>query len=120
MIRKTLVLGASTNPNRYSYFAIERLTANKHEVRAVGKKEGEIFGVKIYAVNKIFSNIDTVTVYLNAKNQEEFYKYIIDLKPRRVLFNPGTENPFFEQLLTENNVAFERACTLVLLSIGEY
>lgn len=120
MIRKTLVLGASANPNRYAYFAIERLIANKHKVCAIGRKEGEVFGVKIYTSNIIFSDIDTVTMYLNAKNQEEFYNYIIDLKPRRVLFNPGTENPFFEQLLTENNIAFERACTLVLLSIGEY
>ncbi|MFK5958118.1 MAG: CoA-binding protein [Lutibacter sp.] len=120
MIRKTIVLGASTNPNRYSYLAIQRLVDSKHIVSAIGRKEGEVEGVKIYKEKILFKNIDTISIYLNAKNQEEYYKYIIELNPKRVLFNPGTENPFFEQLLTKNNITFERACTLVLLSIGEY
>jgi len=120
MNKKTLVIGASINPNRYSYVAIKKLVANNHKVKAVGIKEGVIDGVKIYTSNKLFKNVDTVTIYLNAKNQEMYYKYILELKPKRVIFNPGTENPFFEQLLKENNIAFERACTLVLLGIGEY
>ena len=120
MIKKTLILGASENPNRYSYSAMEKLLANGYKVSAIGKKEGQVFGVKIHTSHKMFVKVDTVTIYLNAKNQEEYYNYIIALKPQRVLFNPGTENVFFEQLLTENNIAFERACTLVLLSIGEY
>lgn len=120
MNKKTLVIGASTKPNRYSYIAIKKLVANKHKVKAIGRMEGAIDGVKIDASNKLFKNIHTVTIYLNAKNQEIYYQYIIELKPKRVIFNPGTENSFFEQLLAENNIAYERACTLVLLGIGEY
>jgi len=120
MTKKTLVLGASTNQNRYSHIAIQRLLLKNHSVRAIGKKEGVVSSVKIYTANELFKNIDTVTIYLNPKNQEEYYKYIIELNPKRVLFNPGTENPFFEQLLTKNNITFERACTLVLLGINRY
>lgn len=120
MIKKTLVLGASINPDRYSYLAINRLVDNGHEVRAIGIKEGEVSGVKIYTTKKMFRDIDTITLYLNKKNQAEFYDYILKLKPKRVLFNPGTENIELENLLSENNIAFEKACTLVLLGIGEY
>ncbi|MBL4939797.1 MAG: CoA-binding protein [Lutibacter sp.] len=117
---KTLVLGASTNPSKYSYLAINRLVTNGYKVYAIGTKEGTVGGVKITTKKKIFTDIDTVTLYVSAKNQADFYNYIIGLKPRRVLFNPGTENPFFERLLTKNNIEFERACTLVLLSLGAY
>jgi hypothetical protein len=87
---------------------------------AIGNKEGEVSGVKITRENVFFENIDTVTLYINKKNQEIFYDYIIGLNPKRVLFNPGTENKEFQNLLTKHNIAFEEACTLVLLSIGEY
>jgi len=120
MNKKTLVLGASTNPSRYSYLAIQRLISNKQQVKAVGRKEGEINGVKIRTTKKIFKNIHTITLYLNKKNQVEFYDYILEVKPKRVLFNPGTENIELEDLLFKNNIAFEKACTLVLLSLGEY
>ncbi|MBL4939183.1 MAG: CoA-binding protein, partial [Lutibacter sp.] len=96
---KTLILGASINPSKYSYLAINRLVANGHKVNAIGTKEGIVEGVKITTAKEKFRDIDTVTLYLNAKKQAEFYTYIIDLKPRRVLFNPGTENSFFEKLL---------------------
>jgi predicted CoA-binding protein len=117
---KTLVLGASTNPSKYSYLAISRLIASGYKVKAIGTKEGIVEGVKITTDKEIFTDIDTVTLYVSVKNQADFYNYIIDLKPRRVLFNPGTENSFFEQLLAKNNIAFERSCTLVLLSLGVY
>ena len=120
MSKKTLVLGASVNPNRYSYHAITRLIANNHEVRAIGNKLGEIDGVTISTIQEKFNDIDTVTIYLNKKHQHKYYDYIIGLKPKRVLFNPGTQNIEFEKLLTKNNIAFERACTLVLLSINQY
>ncbi len=120
MIRKTLVLGASENSTRYSNIAIKRLTSIGVEVKALGRKKGTVEGVLIETNLIEFEDIHTITLYLSAKNQEEYYNYIIALKPQRVLFNPGTENLFLEQLLTENNIAFERACTLVLLSIGEY
>ncbi len=120
MNKKTLVLGASTNPSRYSYLAIQRLISNKLEVKALGRKEGEVNSVKIHTVKKIFKNINTITLYLNKKNQVEFYDYILEIKPKRVIFNPGTENVELENLLFKNNIAFEKACTLVLLGIGKY
>jgi len=120
MTKKTLVIGASTNPNSYSNVAIQRLVANQHEVIALGKKEGEVSGVKILTSKKIVKDIDTVTLYLNKKNQVEYYDYLVELKPQRVLFNPGAENEELEKLLVKNNIAFERACTLVLLGIGAY
>ncbi|AMC10595.1 CoA-binding protein [Lutibacter profundi] len=119
-MKRTLVLGASINPNRYSYIAIQRLVEHKYEVRAVGRREGNICGVNIFKTKKIFKNIDTVSLYLGAKNQVEYYDYILKLNPKRVLFNPGTENSELEEILSLNNIAFERACTLVLLSIGAY
>lgn len=120
MIKKTLVIGASTNPSRYSFMAIQKLTNYGHPVMAIGNKVGEVSGVKITTEKVIFENIDTVTLYLNKKNQESFYDYIIGLNPKRVIFNPGTENVTLENLLTKNHIAFEEACTLVLLSIGKY
>lgn len=120
MIKKTLVIGASTNPSRYSYRAIQQLTANGHPVIGIGKKEGEVSGVKITDNKILFKDVDTVTLYLNKKNQQEYYNYIISLNPKRVLFNPGTENEELQNLLTKHHIAFEEACTLVLLSIGKY
>jgi hypothetical protein len=119
-MKKTLVFGASLKPNRYSNYAIKRLVANNHEVVAFGLKEGEVDGVNIDTVLKHYNNIDTVSLYLNAERQREYYEYIISLKPKRVIFNPGTENPEFFKLLKENNINFEVACTLVLLSTNQY
>lgn len=120
MSKKTLVIGASESPSRYSHHAIQRLIANNHEVKAIGSKLGEIGAVKIGIVQETFNDIDTITMYLNKRHQRKYYDYIIELNPKRVLFNPGTENEEFEKLLAKNNIAFERACTLVLLSINQY
>jgi predicted CoA-binding protein len=125
MIKKTLVLGASDNPRSYSFIAICRLKANGHPVNAVGKREAEVCGVKIVTTSRLLSgemleNIDTITLYLNKKNQHHFYDYIVALQPTRVIFNPGTENVEFEKLLKQHRISYERACTLVLLSIGQY
>jgi len=117
---KTLVLGASTTPSKYSNIAINRLVNQNFDVVAIGGKEGSVKGVKIYTTPNKFENIDTVTLYLNSKNQKDYYDYIINLKPRRVIFNPGAENDEFEKILSINNIASERSCTLVLLSIGAY
>jgi hypothetical protein len=119
-MQKTLVFGASLKPNRYSNYAIQRLVANNHNVVAFGLKAGEVDGVKIDTTLKPYKEIDTVTLYLNAKRQKEYYDYIISLKPNRVIFNPGTENPEFFQILKEHNINFEIACTLVLLSTNQY
>ena len=119
-MKKTLVFGASLNPNRYSNYAIQRLVANNHEVVAYGLREGNVEGVTIDTTLKPYKAIDTVTLYMNAKRQKEYYNYIIGLKPKRVIFNPNTENPDFFELLEENNIDFEIACTLVLLSTNQY
>ncbi|MEZ4796057.1 MAG: CoA-binding protein [Flavobacteriaceae bacterium] len=119
-MKKTLVFGASLKPNRYSYYVIQRLVANNQEVVAFGLREGDVDGVPIDTTLKPYSNIDTVTLYLNAERQKEYYNYIIGLKPKRVIFNPGTENPEFYKLLEDNGIRFEIACTLVLLSTNQY
>jgi len=118
--KKTLVLGASENPDRYSYRAINSLVRQGHPVVAVGLKEGRVAGVDIVRTPQPFPDVDTVTLYLNPKNQEPYYDYIVSLKPKRVVFNPGTENPVLIRLLRENNIVPEIACTLVLLATGQY
>jgi len=117
---KTLVIGASTNPERYSFKAINSLLNHKHSVVAIGQKIGEVSGVKIQTKQIPLKNIDTVTLYINAKNQRDYYNYILQLQPKRVIFNPGTENPEFYQLLKSNNIEVEVACTLVLLATNQY
>ncbi|EDM43939.1 hypothetical protein SCB49_10127 [unidentified eubacterium SCB49] len=120
MKKKTLVIGASLNPDRYSNIAINRLTTYEHPVQAIGLKEGVVAGVEISVEKEDFKGIDTVTLYLNPSRQEAYYTYILSLNPKRVIFNPGTENPDFYKLLKEHNIEFEVACTLVLLGTNQY
>ena len=120
MGKKTLVLGASNNPERYSFLVINRLVANNHAVRAIGLNGGDVHGVKIVNVKKLYQKIDTVTLYLNKENQKDYYEYIVALNPKRVIFNPGSENSELENILKKNNISFERSCTLTLLAIGQY
>ena len=119
-MQKTLVIGASTNPGRYSNTAIRRLVANNVETTAFGIRGGTVSGVQIKNNFDDFQNIDTVTLYLNPKNQQEYYQQIVDLEPRRVIFNPGTENPEFYKTLENAGIEVEIACTLVLLATGQY
>ena len=119
-MKKTLILGASLKTDRYSNYAIHSLIEAKHEVVGVGLKEGEVDGARIYKGLPKFENIHTVTLYLNPKRQKDYYDYVISLHPKRVIFNPGTKNMEFEKLLEENNIFYEDACTLVLLSTGQY
>ena len=119
-MKKTLVLGASLNPSRYSHMAINKLTSNNYKVVAIGLKRGEVAGVPIIKEKKLFDGIHSITLYLNQERQKEYYEYIISLKPNRVIFNPGTENPELYKLLGENNILAEVACTLVLLSTNQY
>lgn len=118
--KKTLVLGATTKPERYAFKAITMLVEKGHSVLAIGQNQGEVGGVKIRTKNIPLTNIDTVTLYLNPTRQRDYYNYIIETKPKRVLFNPGTENPEFYQLLKSNNIKVEVACTLVLLTTNQY
>lgn len=120
MNKKTLVLGASLKSQRYSNIATNRLRNYNHEVVAFGLRGGVINDVKIDTELINYEDIDTVTLYLNPKRQQEYYDYIINLKPNRVIFNPGTENPEFYALLKQNNIKVEVACTLVLLATNQY
>lgn len=118
--KKTLVLGASAKPTKYSYLAIEKLVDKGNSVLAIGQNSGEVAGIKIQTKAIPLKNIDTVTLYLNPANQREYYNYIVETKPKRVIFNPGTENPEFYQLLKLNDIKVEVSCTLVLLSTNQY
>jgi predicted CoA-binding protein len=117
---KTLVIGASTNKERYSYKAINNLIAKSHQVVAIGAKKGMVLDIPIETEKLDFHAIDTVTLYLNPKGQKEYYDYILSLKPRRVIFNPGTENEEFYKILKAHQIAFEESCTLVLLATNQY
>jgi predicted CoA-binding protein len=117
---KTLIIGASSNPERYSYLAAQKLLAHGFEIEMIGKRSDVIFDRTIDTDKKEFEDIDTVTMYISDKFQPEYYDYIISLNPRRVIFNPGTENPEFEKLLIHNDIHVEEACTLVLLGSGQY
>lgn len=118
--KKTLVLGASTKPDRYAFKAINMLVEKGHSVLAIGQNSGEVAGIKIQTKAVPLKNIDTITLYLNPLRQRDYYNYIIEAKPKRVVFNPGTENPEFYQLLELNDIKSEVACTLVLLSTNQY
>lgn len=120
MSKKTLVIGASLKPQRYSNIAINKLVNYNHEVVAIGLREGEVAGVTIDTNLMPYKDIDTVTLYLNPQRQKDYYNYIIGLNPKRILFNPGTENSEFQNILKQENVYFEEACTLVLLSTNQY
>jgi predicted CoA-binding protein len=119
-MKKTVVIGAVDNPERYAYKATIALQNKNHEVITVGIREGEINGIKIINGQPDIKDVDSVTLYVGPKNQPAWYDYIISLKPKRVIFNPGTENPEFENLLQKNNIEPVEACTLVMLSVGNY
>ncbi len=120
MVKKTLVLGTSLNPDRYSNIAARRLSLNKIEVIAFGLNKGKINGINIQNKLNPFKNVHTVTLYLNQQRQKGYYKYIISLNPKRVIFNPGTENTEFYKLLEKESISYIEACTLVLLSTNQY
>lgn len=120
MKKKTLVLGASTNPGRYANIAINRLIRAQVPTVALGLRKGEVAGVNIETEKVPFEDVHTVTLYLGPARQEEYYDYIVSLKPERVIFNPGTENPELYRLLQQNNIEIDVACTLILLSTQQY
>jgi predicted CoA-binding protein len=118
--KKTLILGASDNPERYANRAFHSLKYHGYEVVMIGNKDGNIDGVSMLKGTPHFNDIDTVTLYLNPKNQEVYYDYILSLKPKRIIFNPGTENPDLEEKAKQKGIETIEACTLVLLSIHQY
>ena len=122
MSKKTVIIGATPNTARYAYLAAEMLTEYDHEIVLVGVKTGEVFGNKILNIREkpAIENVDTVTLYIGAQHQPEWYNYIFSLKPKRIIFNPGTENNTFEQLAEEQGVEALEACTLVMLRTGQF
>lgn len=119
-MRKVIVLGASPNPNRYAYKATEKLLDAGFEVVPIGIREGSIKGVEIITEKVKYGDVDSITLYLSPKHQEEWKQYIIDLNPKRVIFNPGTENAAFAKELEKSGIVWEEACTLVLLSLDRF
>lgn len=120
MSKKTLVLGASPNPERYGFKATAMLNEYKHEVVAFGIKKGDVNGQVIINELPTDTDFDTITLYLGPPNQKQYYNYIVERKPKRVVFNPGTENAELEQLLSQNGIEPIEACTLVMLRTGQY
>ena len=116
----TLVLGASDNPQRYSYLAMSRLRSKGHPVVAIGRKQVKVGDVEIGTGKKDFPGVDTVTLYLSPARQKEYYDYILSLHPKRIIFNPGAENPELVLLAQAQGIEPLEACTLVLLSTGQY
>jgi predicted CoA-binding protein len=118
--KKTLVLGATPDASRYAYLAANRLVSKGHTIVNVGIKTGEVAGVPIEKPQTIHNDIDTVTLYVGPQNQPPLYDYILNTHPKRIIFNPGTENSELRRMANEKGIETEYACTLVLLSIGDY
>ena len=118
--KKTLVIGGSENPARYSNMAIRSLRENGVEVVSIAKRAGKVLDVKIETEFPENENIHTVTMYLGAPRQPEYYNQLLELKPKRVIFNPGAENDEFAGMLENNGVEAVEACTLVMLSTGQF
>jgi predicted CoA-binding protein len=116
----TVVLGASPNPGRYSYLAVTRLVAKGHPVLAIGKRDGHIGDTPITKEHPLPENVDTVTLYMNPVLQKEYYDYIFRLHPKRIIFNPGTENDDLAEQAESKGIEPVEACTLVMLSTGQY
>ena len=120
MKKKTLIIGATPNPSRYAYKAAHKLVQSGHPIINVGVKKGEVANHLIEKPDMTHSDIDTITLYVNPTNQKDLYQYILDTKPKRIIFNPGTENPELEAKAEQEGIETLEACTLVLLSINQY
>jgi predicted CoA-binding protein len=119
-MKKTAVIGASYNPERYSYRAIQALVQHGHETIAIGLREGTVAGINIQKKPEIGQKADTISLYVGAAHQQAWLPVILELAPRRVIFNPGSENPPFENSLLSKGIEIEHSCTLVLLATNQY
>ncbi len=122
MSKKTVIIGATTNPSRYAYTAAHLLTEYQHPIVPVGIKQGEVANQPILDLHERpeVTEVDTVTLYIGPRHQSEWYDYILGIKPQRIIFNPGTENSEFYQRATEQGIEAVEACTLVMLRAGTY
>lgn len=119
-MKNTLIIGATPNPTRYAFRAAQMLKSKGHDIINVGIKSGEVAGVTIEPQGEIHNDVDTITLYIGPDLQEGYFDYIVKTNPKRVIFNPGTENDKLEGLLRENGIEPVEACTLVLLATGQY
>jgi uncharacterized protein len=121
-MKKTLIVGATDNTSRYAYLAAQMLTEYGHEIIPIGIKTGKIFEREILDIKKrpAIQKVDTITLYIGPQHQPEWYDYLIGLKPKRIIFNPGTENPAFEKMAKEQGIDTLEACTLVMLRTRQY
>ena len=121
-MKKTVIIGATTNPARYAHLAAEMLTEHGHEIVPVGIRHGEVFGKPILDIRQkpLIKEVNTVTLYIGPHRQPEWVDYILSLKPKRIIFNPGTENPEFEKKATTSGIETVEGCTLVMLSTGQF
>ena len=121
-MKRTVIIGATTNPARYAYIAARMLTDYNHEIVPVGLKEGEVFGKEILDIleKPPVKDVDTVTLYIGPQRQPEYYNYILDMKPRRIIFNPGTENEVLEKMAEARGIEVIYGCTLVMLRSHQY
>lgn len=122
MNKKTVIVGATSNPSRYAYLAAERLSQKGHDIVPVGIKKGEVLNQPILDLKEkpAIREVDTVTMYINARHQKEWQEYILSLNPKRIVFNPGAENPELAQKASERGIEAINACTLVMLSAHTY
>lgn len=120
--KRTVILGASTNPARYSYKAARKLADYHHEIIPVGLKKGQVSGVDILDIRQrpVIDHVHTITLYMNPVHQQPYYDYILSLKPVRIIFNPGTENRELADLAEKENIVTDYNCTLVMLHAGIY
>lgn len=120
--KKTLIVGATPNTSRYAFAAANMLNERRYDFVPIGIKKGEVFGKAILDIKQKprVENVHTITMYIGPRHQPEWYEYLLSLSPQRVIFNPGTENFEFQRILKENGVRVEMACTLVMLSTGQY
>lgn len=122
MGKKTVIVGSSTNKGRYAWLAAQMLSEYGHPFVPLGIKKGEVLGEEILDIRKrpVIGDVDTITLYLSPVHQKEWYAYLLDLRPARIIFNPGTGNEEFEQLASDRGVEVMQACTLVLLRSNQF
>lgn len=121
-MKKTVIVGATPNTSRYAYMAAERLTEHEHEIVPVGIKKGQVFGKDILPIRELpeIADVHTITMYIGARHQQEYYEYLLALNPKRIIFNPGTENQEFMSMAEEKGIEVVPGCTLVMLGVGNY
>ena len=118
--RKTVVIGASEKQERTSNQAVQLLSDYGHEVVGIGRKAGQIADTEIQTGQPVIAKVDTISMYISPENQTGMYDYLLSLQPKRIIFNPGSENSELAKLAVDNNIVVEEACTLVLLRTGQY